>query len=576
MPFDGAFAHKIAVELNQAVDCHIDKIYQPSRDELVFLLRKKGFVKRLLISAKPSTARVCFTEEKYENPAVPPMFCMLVRKHFSAARLISVFQPALERIMEFHFEATNEMGDRVTVKIICELIGNKTNIILVGEGDKIIDAVRRSDIEDSDRLIQPGAIYEYPESMGKLNCLEHNIDTLLEKITNHSELPLSKALLTVLDGFSPLVCREIAFRAMGDDLIVLDCDKEKVKEQLISIINDIKSEGKPTLLLKKDGQPSDFTFISPRQFGDLYNNESYESYSLLLDAFYSKREAASRIRAASADMLKLANNLRTRAEKRRALRLNELKQCENREELRIYGELLKANLHAVKSGMSFAEVQNYYDENLSMIRIPLNPALSASANAAKYFKDYKKTYTAEQTLLELTEKDSQEILYFDSVLDSLSRCESLTDLREIRNELIEEGYLRLQKGANQNKKKADLGGFKEYKSPEGYRIAVGKNNKQNDYLTTRLAEKNDLWFHTKNIPGSHVVVFCGGKEVSDETVIFAAQLAAANSKAAESSNVAVNYTPVKYVKKPNGAKAGMVIYTTNKTVFVTPKEDIKQ
>lgn len=572
MPFDGAFAYKIKQELSSAVDCHIDKIYQPSRDELVFLLRKKGFVKKLLICAKNGSARVCFTEEKFENPSVPPMFCMLVRKHFSSARLIEIKQKGLERIIELCFEATNEMGDRVNVKIVCELIGNRTNIILVGEGGRILDATRRSDIEENARLIQPGALYEYPESQGKEDFLNTPCSQLADKILLEKELPLSFAVLNVIDGLSPIVCREIAYMATGADELAIDTDKDKLISALEKVADAIKSGGMPTLLLKKDKEQMDFTFLPINHYGGTVTYKECESYSKLLDDFYASRESAARLKHLSSDILKLANNLYSRAEKRLALRLNDLKKCENREQLRIYGELLKANLHNLHQGASFAEVQNYYDENLALIKIPLNPALSPSNNAAKYFKDYKKTYTAEQTLLELTEKDREEIAYLESVLDSLSRAETPADLRQIRAELTDEGYLRQIKGQKPNKKEETVG-FKEYKSVEGYRILVGKNNKQNDYLTTKLATKNDLWFHTKNVAGSHVLVLSGGGDVSDETILFAAQLAAQNSKAALSSQVAVDYTPVKYVKKPNGAKAGMVIYTTNKTVFVTPKEE---
>lgn len=570
MAFDGAFAYKIAAELHSAIDCHIDKIYQPSRDELVFLLRKKGFVKRLLLSAKSGTARLSFTEEKYENPAVPPMFCMLVRKHFSAARLVSIKQPSLERVIELLFEATNEMGDRVTLKIICELIGNKSNIILVNESGKIIDALRRSSIEDTERMLLPGAVYTYPEKQNKLNILDESLDNILTQIDMYKEMPLSNALLNTLDGFSPLICREIAFKVTGSDDIVLSADKTLLCETLNKIKSEIMSGGKPTLLLKSDGVPLDFTYTDIKQYDNTITAENYESYSALLDAFYAKKEAAARIKFAASDIIRLVNNLIARAEKRLNIRLNELEATKNREELRIFGELLKANLHLIKQGAKEAVVQNYYDEELKPIKIPLNPALSPSNNAAKYFKDYKKTYTAEQTLLELTEKDRLEIAYFESVLEAISRAETLADINEIRTELTEEGYLRAQKGTPPVKK-VDVKSFKEYKSIEGYRILVGKNNRQNDYLTTKLASKNDLWFHTKNIAGSHVLVFCEGREVSDDTILFAAQLAAENSKAKNSSNIAVDYTPVKFVKKPNGAKAGMVIYTTNKTVYVTPK-----
>lgn len=571
MPFDGAFAHILTNELNDAKDCHIDKIYQPSRDELVFLLRKKGFVKRLLISAKIGSAKVCFTEDKYENPAVPPMFCMLVRKHFSSARLIEIRQQGLERIIELCFLSTNEMGDRVNTKIICEMLGQRTNIILVGEDGRIIDAVRRSSIEDGSRLVQPGAIYTYPETQNKLSILDTDIDVLTDKILAQSELPLSKALLNVLDGFSPLISREIAFLVSGGDEITLNCDRKLLVSTLNSVKTALNEGGTPTLLFKNNNEPFDFTFLPIKQYGSTITSKEYDSYCELLNAFYSSKDNSARTHQASAEIVKLVNNLYQRAQKRLSLRLEELKECENRETFRIYGELLKANLHAIPNGAEFAEVQNYYDENLALIKIPLNPAISPSQNAAKYFKDYKKTYTAEQTLAKLTEKDREEIEYFESVLDSLNRAESPADLNDIRTELTEGGYLKRPKGVNPNKKTA-VTGFLEFKSVEGYRIFVGKNNRQNDYLTTRLANKNDLWFHTKNIAGSHVLVLSDGGEVSDETILFAASLAAKHSKAAASSQVAVDYTPVKYVKKPNGAKAGMVIYTTNKTVFVTPKE----
>ena len=322
------------------------------------------------------------------------------------------------------------------------------------------------------------------------------------------------------------------------------------------------------MLIKADGTPYDFSYTDISQYAGEFDKKSFKSYSELLDAFYTARENSERLRRSAADIIKLITNLRARTERKLAIRLNDLKKCENRETLRIYGELLKANLYRLQNGATFAEVENYYDE-MKQIRIPLNPALSPQKNADKYFKDYKKTYTAERTLTDLTERDKEELKYFDSVLDSISRSESISEISEIREELALAGYIK-QNGARKKKVSA-VPQFKEYTSDEGYKILVGKNNRQNDYLTTVLAAKNDLWFHVKNIPGSHVIVMCRGGEVSDATVMKAAALAAANSKAAGSSQVPVDYTPVKFVKKPNGAKPGMVIYTTNKTVFVTPE-----
>ncbi|MBQ8267346.1 MAG: NFACT family protein [Clostridia bacterium] len=557
MAFDGGFLHTVTSELQQAIDCHVDKIYQPARDVLVLQLRKKGFVKRLVLSAASGTARVHFTEQKYENPDTPPMFCMLARKIFSSAKLTSVQQKGLERVVEFTFDTANEMGDRIKPKIVCELIGNSSNIILVGEDGKIYDAVHRSDIEKSDRLIMSGATYRYPESQNKINILNADPEKTAEEIMSNNAKDLSQVLLQTLEGVSPLVCREIAHQSENRPLIDL---VKKLKDSILS--------GEFVMLCKEGGAPVDFCYMPITQYGSLYTIKRFASPSALLDAFYFERENAARIHKASADISKLVSNLLTRARRRMAVREKELEQNRDREDLRIKGELIKANLYAIEQGSATARVQNYYDESLSEMEIPLDPALSPAANAAKYFKDYKKSCGAVQSLGALIESDKEEIEYLESVSESLERSKTLADIAEIREELSLGGYIKFaNKKQNRKKQQPQL---TEYKSAEGYRILVGKNNMQNDYITCALASKGDMWFHTKNIHGSHVVVFCGGGPLSDETIIFAARLAAKNSKASSSSNVPVDYTPVKYVKKPVGAKAGMVIYTTNKTVFVNP------
>lgn len=561
MPFDGGFAHRMVAELSGCADCHIDKLYQPSRDELVLLLRKKGFAARMLISARPGAARVQLTEQKYENPDTPPSFCMLARKYFSGARLVSIAQPGAERIIELLFEAADEMGDRASPKIVCELIGNQANIILVAQNGRIIDAVRRSDIESGKRLLLPGAEYEYPPEQDKLNPFASSAELLAEEIMNKSGM-LSKAVLSSVDGISPLVAREIAYRAAGDDKEISDINAAQLRMALDEIIG----YSAPSMLLK-DGLPFDYSYTDIRQYGTAEVKE-YSSYSALLDAYYSEREAASRIRHAAADIEKTVSRALQRAVKRLALRREELKGCADRDRLRIYGELLKANLYAVSPGAASATVQNYYDPELNEITIPLDPAISPAANAAKYFKEYKKSYTAEQTLSALTLEDEREIEYLEAVEESLSRCEGISDIVEIRAELCEGGYMRAP--AKAARKKLREAAPREYVSAEGYRVLVGRNNKQNDFLTMRMAAKNDLWLHTKNIPGSHVVICCAGEPVSEETLLAAAGVAALYSKASASEQVPVDYTPVKYVKKPNGAKPGMVIYTTNSTVFVRP------
>ena len=557
MAFDGGFLSKVIGEISEAVDSHIDKIYQPSRDELVLLLRKKGFAKRLYINVKTGSARLHFTESRPENPAVPPNFCMLLRKYISSAKLVKVAQPSLERVAELVFTATNEMGDTENYRLVCEMIGAKANVILVRENGKIVDALKHSDVETAKRYVLPGADYEYPEKEEKLHPID-NKGEILEKIGNDCP-DMAKKLLNIAEGFSPLVCREIEFKAQT---VVL-------KKAYDDLLYDLCQEQVPVMVLKPDGEPLDYSYTEIHQYGAGYETKVFESFSALLDEFYLEKENAQRISTAARDVIKLVKNLKDRTSRRLALRLQDLKKCENREDLRIFGELIKANLYRLKSGDCEAVVENYYDENMSLVKIPLNPALSPSKNADRYFKEYKKTYTAAEALTRFTKEDKQELIYFESVLESIDRCNSIAEIGEIREELYEAGYIRrpAQKGIRKKETPKPL----EFTSAEGYRILVGKNNTQNDYLTTRLASKNDLWFHTKDIPGSHVIVMCEGKEVSDETILQAATLAAKNSKAKESSQVPVDYTPVKFVKKPNGAKAGMVIYTTNKTVYINPE-----
>lgn len=567
MALDGGFLHLIKTELGKAEDSHIDKIYQPSRDELVLLLRKKGFAKRLIISARSGSARIHFTEQKSENPDSPPMFCMLARKHFSSARLTQVNQQGLERVLELCFDATNEMGDRVNVKIVCELIGNSSNIILVGSDNRIIDAVHRSDIETAKRIIAPGAVYEYPPRQDKLSLAEGSVSELTQKVLCKPEKPLSSALLEAIGGLSPLVSRELAYRVGCEDKMVADADAHTLETAISALKADL-NDGRCYILFE-NGTPKDFSYTKIGQYGSLYDIEDFDTPSALLDRFYAERERTATLKRQSSDVSKTVNGLIARAKKRLALRLVELEDCKDREKFKIYGELIKANLYAIKSGMESVELVNFYDEQLRSITVPLDVTLSPANNAARYFKEYKKRHTAEQTLTLLIEKDKEEIAYLESVAQSLELCNDSADIEEIRDELRQGGYIRTHQQNRRKKPKTEL---KQFESREGYTILVGKNNLQNDQITCRIASKNDLWFHVKDEAGSHVVILCDGKEVSDETLLFAARLAAANSKAAASSKVAVDYTPIKYVKKPNGAKPGMVIYTTNKTVYVTPEE----
>ena len=565
MAFDGAFLYRTVKELKEGIDCHIDKIYQPSKDELVFLLRKKGFVKRLLITVRSGCARLHFTENKYENPPSPPMFCMLIRKYLSSAKLIDIYQPSLERVVKLIFSGTNEMGDRTEINLICELIGNQSNIILVNSDGKIIDSLRHSDVETATRLILPGAVYEYPVSQNKSNPLDMNPQEITDKIDTEND-SISKSLLSLVDGFSPLICRET--EEIYNRILSFNTDKKSaLRMALEEITESIKNSPRPTLLIDENSLPFDFSFRDISQYEQGFEKVSFDSCCQLLDAFYTSKDLSARMNSEAKDITRIVGNAKARTEKKLALRLDELENCKDREKFRIYGELLKANLYAIKNGASEAIVANYYDENMSDIAIPLNPALSPAKNAEKYFKEYKKSYAAQEALSSLTQRDREELIYLETVADSISRCKSISEIAEIREELTAGGYIKRQ---NQKRKINNQIKPKEFISPDGFRIIVGKNNLQNDYITTKLASKRDIWFHVKNIAGSHTVILCDGNEVPEDTLILAATIAATNSKAFESSNVPVDYTQIKNVKKPNGAKPGMVIYTTNKTIYATP------
>ena len=568
MAFDGAFLHTLLPEINAAALSRVEKIYEPSRDELIIHLKSKDFSGKLLICARNGSARIGFTKAEFENPAVPPMFCMLARKIFSSARFTGATQKGLERVIELTFEASNELGDLVRPKIICEFIGGGSNIILCDQNGKIYDAVNRSDIT-ARRVIMPGFRYEYPESRGKLDLTSLSPSEIIEKASEKSGEAAS-LLLGVCDGVSPLVCREVCFSAFGStDAASDDCDLQNLNLPLENLKSSITVKPQYTALYE-NGTPKDFSFIDIEQYGALYDKRHYNSASEMLDDFYAERDRAARIKKQSGDLFKTVNNLLNRARRRMNLRIKDLEETQDRDRLRIFGELIKANIHAIKTGDRIATVKNFYDENLSDTEIPLDVTLSPAANAAKYFKEYKKRCAASVSLVALIEADKQEIEYLDSVMYSLETAVGISEIEDIRDELTEAGYLR-SKGTKKRKKTASSP--QEYISREGYRILVGHNNIQNDYITTRLADKNDIWLHTKNIQGSHVIIKNAGGDISEETLEFAAKLAAKNSRAKDSSNVPVDYTPVKYVKKPAGSKAGMVIYTTNKTIYVTPLEE---
>lgn len=575
MALDGAFLRHIRQELEQALpDSKVDKIYQPSRDELILAMRSREGTRRLYLSARAGSARINLTEHTPENPKTPPMLCMLLRKRLTGARLRRISQPGLERVLLLEFEGLNELGDAVVLTLAVEIMGQYSNIILIDGDGLIIDAVRRVDASmSSQRLVLPGVRYELPPQQDKLCVLEHDAEAVLAAIDKlPRNMALSKALLTVIQGVSPILCRELEhLTGRGRDVFCKEMNEELTDrlrfflKRLIAIIRDIS--GKPYIIIDETKKPIDFTFEDIQQYGSGRAFCEDESFCALLDRYYARRDAIETARRRSEDLNRLLNTTAARLIRKIYLQRDELSACADREHYRICGDIIQANLYRIPKGADSLTAENFYDENMAPITIPLDPSLSAAANSQKYYKSYQKAKTAEQVLRVQIDKAEEELDYISSVLDSLSRAVSVRELDEIRAELTEQGYIRA-KGRKQ-KTQASLPPL-EYTSPSGFRILVGRNNRQNDRLTLKQADKNDLWFHTKEIPGSHTVLLTEGKEPDDEAILLAASLAAAHSKAASSGKAPVDYTRIRYVSKPQGAKPGMVIYTHQKTLFVEP------
>lgn len=575
MAFDGAFLACMRGELQDALpDARIDKIHQPSREELVLALRHRGGVHKLYISARANAPRIQLTSAVPENPAQPPMFCMLLRKRMTGGRLVDIRQPGLERALYLDFDCVNELGDIVRLTLAVEIMGRHSNIILVEKG-QVVDAVKRVDWDMSSvRPVLPGLPYSPPPAAGdKLDLSAAPPEAFVEAVARGKDAPLSKALLAVSHGLSPLVCRELAHRATrGLDTRSASLTAEE-KQRLAFHLGRVKTalltgEGRvPYLLTGTDGTPLDYSFFPITQYGLSAVGREMESFSALLDAFYARKDNAERMKQRAHDLLRVLTNATERTARKLARQQEELARSEKREELRLYGDLINANLYAIEKGAASAELINYYDPACATVRVPLDPALSAAGNAQKYYKEYRKAQTAERILTEQIAQGEEELRYLDSVFDALSRASSVRELTELRQELADGGYLKVQKG--KQKPPAPLGPM-SFVSDDGFTILVGRNNVQNDRLTLRTARGGDIWLHTKNIPGSHVIVVTEGRTPPDRTIEQAAVLAAVHSRAADSAQVPVDYAEARHVRKPAGAKPGMVIYDTNQTAYVTP------
>ena len=580
MPLDALCLSGVVHELQNALSgAKIDKIYQPGRDEVVLALRAPAGNVKLLLSANPSHPRAHLTQISRENPDKPPMFCMLLRKHLSGARLLELVQPPMERVVDLRLEALDELGDRVERRLVLECMGRRANLILLDTDGRIVDCLRRVDSDMSARRqVLPGLFYRLPPAQEKLapSSLDRAaLESALAAAPEESQA--DKWLLDTFGGLSPLICRELAFRAGGATDARLhqmgEGGRSRLLDELEGLLRSVQENSFTPVMLEKEGHPSDFTFQPISQYGPAVSCVPFPSFSALLDRFYEQRENQERVHQRGQDLIRSVTNARDRAARKIGLQEQELAATRDRERLRQFGDIITSNLHAMEKGMSRLTAADFYDPECPQIHIPLDPLLTPQQNAAKYYKEYNKAKTAESILTLQLEKGRRDLDYLNSVLEAIALAEGERDLQEIRQELTDTGYLRRPSKARDRGKRVASKPM-EFRSSSGLRISVGKNNTQNDLLTTKQAFKSDLWFHTQKIHGSHVILWTEGGQPDLTSIQEAAQLAAWFSQGRASGKVAVDYTPVKYVKKPGGARPGMVVYTTYETAYVAPDGEL--
>ncbi len=564
MPFDAIFLTAVAAELReQIIGLRVEKIQQPARDTVILQLRGK---ERLLLSANVNRPRLHLTQASFENPAQPPMFCMLLRKHLSGGRIAGLTQPPAERAIDIAFDCTDEMGVPCQKHLILELMGRNSNLILTGADGRILDCLRRVDLEMSElRQVLPGLFYREPPTRGRAIPTQTDEATIFEGLQQvDTPKRLDKWLIDTFSGFSPLIARELSYRFSGEtDADILTLDKAELAHFLAKEFAFCAFT--PTLLYK-DERPSDFSYRQILQYEGYLKTEQKESFSELLDAFYTETEHSDRMRQKSQTLRKTVTTLRERTLRKLELQRKEYESTLDREHLRRLGDIVTANLHNIARGQTRLIATDFYNE-MQPIEIALKPELSPQQNAARLYKEYNKAKNAEKILSEQIRLGETEAEYLAAVLDELSRAENERDLAEIRAELEQGGYVRAERKKQQ---KLQPSRPMEFVSSDGFPIFVGRNNRQNDLLSLKSARKDDLWLHVQKFHGTHVIIACAGVQPPDETITEAAQLAAFYSQAREGQNVPVDVTPVRFLKKPNGAKPGMVVYDRYRTVIVTP------
>ena len=578
MAFDaGMLACALAEIREKALGARIEKVFQPERDEIVLQMRSLEGGKRLLINAGSNNPRIGFTAEQKENPMTPPMLCMLLRKHLQGAKLSDVRQAGFERVAYLEFETRDEMGFSCKKYLVAEIMGKYSNLIFTNESMKVISVLHPVDFSTSAlRQLLPGMTYELPPKQDKRDPLTVEQEEFLKMLSEAGEKACDKWLVASFLGISPAVAREITFRATGKiDLPACACDPKGLLESFFAMMDSIKRSDFSPCMILREGTPVEYAFCALSQYGSSFATEKFESAGACLDAFFHTRDREIRIKQRASDVLRILTNADNRIRKKLELQRSELKDCEKGEEYKKWGDLITANLYQLSRGMTRAELIDYEDYredgSFGSVEVAMDGRLSPTANAQVYYKKYNKSKTARIELTRQIALGEEELRYIDTVFDALTHAETANDLTEIRDELYRSGYASRMKNYSLSKK-LPTPTVAQFETTGGYRVLCGKNNLQNEYITHKLAGKNDYWFHVKNLPGSHTVMLCHGEEPSERDFTEAAEIAAYFSKGAGGQNVEVDYTLVRNVKKPAGGRPGLVIYHTNWSCIVTPDE----
>ncbi len=567
MAFDAFYLTCVLDEIRSLGEMRLEKIHQPARDTVVLHLKHRQGREKLLIAANPAAPRLHLTQANPENPPEPPMFCMLLRKHLSGARLVDITQPPMERCACFTFDCINEMGDPVRKRLVAELMGRTCNVYLLSPEGRIIDCLRRIGLDETaKRPALPGMYYQPPEPVKKRDPFFLKIENYVNLLSEPGADVLASRLMDTLGGLSPLVCREAALFAAGDvDGRIQGQPLTRLAERLDIFFEEQLRHPKPCFCPDQDGVPKQYAFCPIRQYGAY---QEAESFSGLLDMYYTVRDRRDAIRQKGQGIRKTVQNLCARLTRKLAIQEKELTATYDRERLRQLGDIVTANLHRITKGQTVLQAEDFYDEAMPLIDIPVSPILSPQQNAAKFYKDYTRMKNAEKELTKQIAIGREELSYLQSVLEELNRAETEQELEEIRQELSAGGYTKAESGKKRMKqaKTAPM----RFESTDGFPIYVGRNNRQNDELTFKMARKDDLWLHASKVHGSHVVIASAGQAVPDDTVTQAAQLAAYYAETGGGQNIAVDVTPVRQVRKIPSGKPGMVIYHTYRTVIANP------